>query len=719
MVPDTSPNSDQKRITELEEKLARLQQQEQLRHRIMTGAATHSGQDYFERMALELAEILSADFTLIGNLADDNYTRIKTLALCADNQLVDNIEYNLPGTPCADVLNESVCSHPTQVTAKFPDDQLLIDMGIEGYVGVPLYESEHKPLGIIAALYRQPVADPLLAETTLQLFANLTAAEILRQREIDKRNRLEQAHRSVSERLLEKGSELSESLRTLDAIIETLPSPIFFKNKNGIYRGCNQAFCDYLGKTREQIIGHTVYDVAPSKLANVYHRADLELMQHHGSQTYQAQVRFADGSNRDILFNKATIGDPGSDIIGLVGVMTDITTIRNTEREMSNLRNLLRNIIDSMPSALITIDEQARVSHWNQQASKLTGLSTEEAIGQDIHAALKLLPPDSDLIDQALISRKTRKIERTLRSGRGKEQYFEIMIYPLVADEMSGAALRIDNVTERVRLDEIMVQSEKMMSLGGLAGGMAHELNNPLAGILQNLHVINNRLQIDKPANHQLATEIGIDQEKINRYLQQRKIPDMLESIADAGQRAAAIVQNMLSFSRKEALELLPCNLKQIINQTLELLKNDLTSGYNINKYQINTELPDNLPPVMGVKSQLQQVFFNLLRSSAQAIQDWCEFNNEPKIQIVATANTKNVTIIFSDNGPGIEEHLRNRIFEPFFTTKDTKSGTGLGLSVSYFIITDVHNGSISVDSAPGHGASFKIEIPICQQESM
>ena len=835
-MPINSPlQQAQQRISELEKQLAKQQQQERLRHRIMTGPATLSGQDYFDRMALELAEILSADFTLIGEIADNKFSRIKTLALCADQQLQKNIEYNLAGTPCAEVLDQRICCHPAQVTAKFPADQLLVDLGIEGYVGVPLYDATHQPIGIIAALFRQPVAEPRLAETTLQLFANLTAAEILRQQELSQRDRLEQDYQAINARLREKGAELNHSLQTLDAIIETLPSPIFFKNKSGVYTGCNRAFCDYLGKTRQQIINHTVDDIAPSELARVYHRADLKLMQQHGTQSYQAQVRHADGSHRDILFCKATIGDADAEVIGLVGIMTDvtelnetkqfmteiintlpdpvfvkdeqhrwqilnkacctffghsqsellgksdydffpkeqadifwskdqevfdsgienvneeqltnsrneivhletkktvfrkasgekylvgiirdITNVRSAEHEMLKLKKLLRNIINSMPSALITIDSQGRVNHCNRQAETLAGLRAEEAIGQDIHALFPLLSSERDLVEQALVSRKPQKTTKTFFDLQGGKQFFDVLIYPLITEEMTGAVIRIDNASERVRMEELLVQSEKMLSLGGLAAGMAHEINNPLAGILQNLYVIKSRLLSDSPANSKLAEELGIDLIKLRQFLQQRKIPALLEMISESGQRAAKTVLNMLSFSRNDAPEMRPCDLKQVIEETLELAKKDLTGGYDFRSFRIIKELPELLPKVPGVKSQLQQVMLNLLRNAAQAISSWCELSAEPEIRVSVSSDSHQVTIHIADNGPGINEDLRKRIFEPFFSTKEVSSGTGLGLSVSYYIITNTHKGTLRVDSIPGQGACFHISLPIARQQ--
>lgn len=820
----------EQRIADLERKLLRMQTQEQLRHRVMTGAATLTGRAYFEQMARELSAVLGADITLIGQF-DTDLTQVQTLALCIDGALQDNRSYPLAGTPCADVINKSICSHITGVAEAFPKDQMLTEMGIDGYVGTPLHTPDHKPLGLMVALYRKPVEDPLQAETTLQMFASLTSAQVLRQQEVEHRNRLEKAHLAVNEKLFQKGTQLNESHRTLDAIIETLPSPLFFKNAQGVYTGCNQAFCDYLGMNREQIVGHTVYDVAPAELAGIYHRADLKLMQQHGAQTYQAQVRYADGRIRDILFNKATIGDPEGEVLGLVGVMTDITElnetkhflakiinaitdpvfvkddqhrwqivndafcsfvnlpeseligksdydffpreqadsfwrkdqevfdsqqdavneelltispdnvrhletktsyfrsgagdnylvgvirditeIRQTELEMSKLRNLLRNIIDSMPSALITIDQDGRISHWNRQAENLSGRSAEEAVGHKIHEALPLLITSLALIDHALVSKEVQKTNATLHDEQNTLQHFDVLIYPLLGDDGSGAVIRIDNISERVRIQEMMVQTEKMMSLGGLAAGMAHEINNPLAGIMQSLSVIQSRLLSNLPANKQLAAELGLDLKQLHQFLDKRGIPKMIDSIFESSQRAAQTVQSMLSFSRQDRPELLQCNLIEIIEQSLMLAKKDLARGYKFRDLQISCDLPDDLPMILGIKSQLQQVLLNLIKNSAQALDNWDELDSEPQIRINASVKQGLVVIDLADNGPGIEEKYRSRIFEPFFTTKDEQTGTGLGLSVSYYIITNTHNGKMWVDSAPGQGACFHIGLPL------
>ncbi len=710
--------TDQQRIAELEQQLAKQQHAELLRHQIMTGAATRSGQDYFNHMVMELARALGADFTLIGEIIDQGRGRVRTLALCAAGELADNIEYDLRHTPCELVLEERICSHPQQVAELFPRDLLLVEMGIEGYVGVPLYDQSGGPLGLLVALYRAPVTDTLYAETTLQLFANLTAAEIQRLKERDERLRLQQQHLALSKNLQQRIQPL-DSDEVLYAIIENLPNPIFYKNRQGVYTGCNQAFCDYLGRAREAIIDHTAFDVAPSHLAEIYHQADLDLMQKPGNQTYEAQVKYADGSLRNILFNKSTIVADGKNVVGIVGIMTDITEILTAEKEMQQLRLLLRSIVNSMPSLLVTVDKQQCVTQWNLRAEEFTGIPVEDALGKPLGELLPGLTADLKNISSALDKGVSEKILKVARSLGNQHCHVDIVIYPLLTGDVEGAVIRIDNVTDIVKMEETLVQSEKMLSLGGLAAGMAHEINNPLAGILQNLQLLRSRLLQPTQANQKAAEQLGFDLALLAQYLDQRNIPQMLEMMGAAGNRAAEIVRNMLSFSRKESTQLKSCNLLEILQETLQLVQNDysLSRNFDFRNITIDCQVSERLPKVMGIRSQLQQVFFNLLKNSAQAMVDWQAMSEPPRISISAAAQSDLLELRFIDNGPGISPEDQKRIFEPFYTTKGTGDGTGLGLSVSYFIITETHHGSLSVSSESGAGSCFSIKLPLNSAE--
>ena len=268
---------------------------------------------------------------------------------------------------------------------------------------------------------------------------------------------------------------------------------------------------------------------------------------------------------------------------------------------------------------------------------------------------------------------------------------------------------------EKNRLEEMIVQSEKMVSLGGLAAGMAHEINNPLAGILQNTQVIRNRIEKPLPANLKSAEALEIDFQAMRTYMEQRDIFKMLDAIMAAGKRAADIVANMLSFSRKSASGFIPEDVSLLLDQTLELAASDynLKKKFDFKQIRIERDYDPDLPLVECKSSEIQQVFFNIFSNGAQAMVGE-ETPLVPPCFLLKTYREENFACIeIEDNGPGMSRDVRKRIFEPFYTTKEVGEGTGLGLAVSYFIVTENHKGRINVESAPGKGARFRVRLPL------
>ena len=269
---------------------------------------------------------------------------------------------------------------------------------------------------------------------------------------------------------------------------------------------------------------------------------------------------------------------------------------------------------------------------------------------------------------------------------------------------------------EKNRLEELVVQSEKMVSLGGLAAGMAHEINNPLAGILQNTQVIRNRIEGELPANLRIAEELDLDFSAMRTYMVRRDIHKMLDSVMAAGKRAADIVANMLSFSRKSTSGFLLEDLSLLLDQTLELAASDynLKKKFDFKQIRIERDYDPGLSQVECKASEIQQVFFNIFSNGAQAMVSGAAASEEEPCFVLKTYMDGDYACVdIRDNGPGMDRKLRKRIFEPFFTTKGVGEGTGLGLAVSYFIVTENHKGSIDVDSSPGKGARFRVRLPL------
>ncbi len=394
---------------------------------------------------------------------------------------------------------------------------------------------------------------------------------------------------------------------------------------------------------------------------------------------------------------------------------------RRTEDEMARLRNFMKNIIDSMPSILLGIDLDGRVTHWNLEAERVTKRSAQEVQGQFLHHVFPEFAPFLEKVRDAILQQSPYKKENVLNLIQGETHYFNIMVYPLVSDGVEGAVIRIDDVTEQVRMEEVMVQSEKMVSLGNLAAGMAHELNNPIAGILQNAQVILTRLTRHFPANTIAALESGTNMDAIREFMLKRDIIKMLELIRSSGERAGDIVASMLSFSRKRSSQAVPSDLHELIEKAVEFASHayNIKFAYHLKNFRILREFDATLPKVRCEGAQIQQVILNLLMNAAQAVEEQDQQPEEPTIVLRTKRDGDMARIEVEDNGPGMTEQVRKRVFEPFFTTKDVGLGTGLGLSVSYFIITEHHNGTMSVESELGKGSRFIITLPIGAADAM
>ncbi len=390
------------------------------------------------------------------------------------------------------------------------------------------------------------------------------------------------------------------------------------------------------------------------------------------------------------------------------------------ERQLTDFKNYLVNIINSMPSALITVDGNFMVTQWNREASRVSGTSTGDAMYSRINQAYPFLTNYLDYISRALIERETHKIEKVPQAIGEETRFYDIVIYPLSDTGYPGAAIRMDDVTDRIQLEEMMVQTEKMMSVGGLAAGMAHEINNPLGAIVHSAQNIKRRLSPQLPRNNEIAYRVGTNLNVIRAYLDEQDIVRFLDNILDAGERAAKIVSNMLQFSRRSDKTLTPVDLGELLRRSIEIARSDfsLRAGFTIDNMQLETDFaPGIIVPCMP--NELEQVMLNLIKNAIQAIRDREDPEYKGMIEIRARKTETHAVITVQDNGIGMDEDTRKRIFEPFFTTKEVGRGTGLGLSVSYFIICTNHRGSMEAQSEPGKGTKFILRLPLTPDPSL
>jgi len=482
----------------------------------------------------------------------------------------------------------------------------------------------------------------------------------------------------------------------------------------------NSRMSRILGYPLEEIIGQDYRHFLDEESALlVTERHQLRRKGADVPSRYEFTIVRKNGDKRSVELSVGITQDSKGDV-KTVGTMLDITDRKIAEQEAQHLRNQLIDIINSMPSILVGVDSDGNVTQWNKTAQRYTGIGASEALGKYLAAVFPQMTLEMEKIKRSVETKEVFQEQSRpsfLEEGSG---YEDLTIYPLTSGDVRGAVIRIDNVTDKVRMEEMMIQSEKMLSVGGLAAGMAHEINNPLAGMIQTAGVIKNRLsRLDLPANCEAADSVGTSMQTITAFMERRGIPRMLENMLASGQRAAGIVSNMLSFARKSESAFSTHNLVELIDQTVDLAGSDydLKKKYDFRQVEIVREYAADVPPVLCEASKIQQVLLNLLRNGAEAMQEMMGNGDgyQPRFILRLDHEKKagKVRIELEDNGPGIDAATSKRVFEPFFTTKPPGQGTGLGLSVSYFIVTENHGGEMTVESIPQKGTTFIIKLPV------
>ncbi len=395
----------------------------------------------------------------------------------------------------------------------------------------------------------------------------------------------------------------------------------------------------------------------------------------------------------------------------------EIERHQETEIALQETQTYLQGFLDSMPSILIGVSPDGCITHWNKFAENAAGLKSDEVFGRKLKSVFPALPVTKKDI-QKTVSTGEAQYRKNIKQGHGSNaHYTDIVIYPLIiSDQVEEAVVMATDVSQRVHMENRLIQNDKMQGLGEMAAGLAHEINNPLAGIVHHVQNIKRRTSINLKANRECAEELGIKIEDVHKYLYQRNILSFIDNIKISGDRASQIVTNMLNFSRSSSVTKVSTDLKELINHTIELTLNSVKPSQFPSKEIPNIELDvaSDLKSVECAPVEIQQVLINLIRNALQSFEsEYYENSFNAKVTVSAHNAGQSVKILIRDNGPGIDAQAREHIFEPFFTTKKTGLGTGLGLSVCYFIISEHHEGEIDLESEPGKGACFTITLPI------
>ena len=488
--------------------------------------------------------------------------------------------------------------------------------------------------------------------------------------------------------------DLKDSEERLRNLFERVRHGLFISSKEGKFLDCNQALLDMLDYSSKAEclnidLPHDLY-VNPEDRMIFQERIERDGY----AKDMEVEFKKKDGQKITVLLTGYPIRDEKEGIVGYQGINLNITERKRIEEELRETNEFFRNLIERSVDGIIATDMKGNIFIFNKGAEDLTGYSGSEVVGK-LHI--------TDLYPKGMAKQVMEKLRSSEYGGVGKLTPIPLTILNRAGDQVPiqlSAALIYDRSGQEVatvgiftdlrprlqmekKLEEThlqLVSSEKMASLGKLAAGIAHEINNPLGGILIYSSLLMEDLPPDDP-----------------------KKPDLEKIVQEAG-RCKEIVKSLLEFARQTEPKKESVDINRAITGGLFFLENQALF-HNI---RITKRLDPSLPWVIGNAGQLKQVFLNIIINAAEAMHG----SGELTLTTFPSPDHTSIFMEFTDTGEGIPEENLSRIFEPFFTTRDVGKGTGLGLATSYGIV-ESHGGKIGVKSKVQEGTTFTIELPV------
>jgi PAS domain S-box-containing protein len=489
---------------------------------------------------------------------------------------------------------------------------------------------------------------------------------------------------------------LRESEEKYRNLFERVRHGLFISTKDGRFLDCNQALLEMAGyPDKEEFLK---IDIARDLYVNVEDRKKFQRLTEQQGFVKDLEVEFKrrSGEKITVLLTAHVKKDDRGAVVGYEGINIDISDRKRMEKELKEANDFLMNLIESSVDGIIVTDMKGDILIFNKGAEDLLGYKSEEVVGK-MHIR-NIYPPGvaKEVMD---------KLRSPEFGGLGKLTSFPIIHKrkdgELVEGDLSASIIYDENgneiasvgifkdLRERLRIErelqkmqEALLQSEKLAAMGRLTSQIAHELNNPIYGIMNTLEL--------------LKTEIPPESKR-------RRI---LELSLSEIQRLSEMLRNMLSFSKPEEEKRRPVKIDELIEGILLMMEKQMKES-NI---KVETSFDPGIPEIMASTNQMRQVMLNIFKNAKEAM---------PKggTLFVRTSKEDNKILVhIKDTGIGIPEEVRDRIFEAFFTTKQKVKGVGLGLSVCYGIVKD-HGGDIKVESQEGKGTTFAISLPIKKQE--
>ncbi len=469
-------------------------------------------------------------------------------------------------------------------------------------------------------------------------------------------------------------------------LFETLQEGVYLADAEGKLEDTNPAFVRMLGyENREALLGRPLSEffLQPEE----WETERRQLAQSDVVHGHEAMLRRRDGSALAALHASALIRDTAGRVRRRQGTLVDINDRRQMETRLQREQEFARRLVESFPDLVIALDREGRYTFVSPRSKELLGFTPEELIGSSFHERIE---PHSRKEAQAfldsIISGQCANVSADflIRRNDGEPRLFRATASPLMdlSSHIAGVIAAARDITNSKRMEQQLIQNERLAAMGQMIAGVAHELNNPLTAVLG--------------VTELLRDSTGDDSTRRQLEIAHRQ-----------ARRAAQIVQSLLTFSRPPQPRKICVNLSELIERSLQLHEHSLRS----NRITVDFSASPDLPLVLGDTSQLTQVFLNLIANAEQAIR---EIRDHGTLRIRVSRAADRVVATFQDDGPGIPREILPKIFDPFFTTKRPGRGTGLGLSICLAILRE-HSGEIEGRPLPQGGSLFTIWLPIAR----
>jgi two-component system NtrC family sensor kinase len=473
---------------------------------------------------------------------------------------------------------------------------------------------------------------------------------------------------------------LRESEEKYRTIFQSANDIILLMDIYGVIVDVNARLTEVSGYERNDLIGKPV-----KAMINIVSETNLVLVSENlkktleGSEgvTYQVEMLKKDRQAIVMEINSVPIKKDGK-TVGVLAILRDITERQKAELQIREQKALTDRVLISTPDGVIVVGSDRRVIIANKAFERTLRLPEGSAAGKDVG---EIIPVQALVngIYQVLESGSSMQLEFRLKQGHIER----ILVADIISTQKNEVLAMLRDITDERGMQERLYLTDRLASVGEMAAGIAHELNNPLTGVV---------------SLSQLLLETGVPEE----------MREDIKAISSEGQRAAMIVKNLLSFARSHAITTEPADINIIVQEVLSLRAYE----HRVGNIQVVTKLDPGLPKILTDRFQIQQVFLNIVLNAEQAM---AEVNGKGTLTITTEVIEAMVRISFANNGPVIAPDVINRIFDPFFTTKEVGKGTGLGLSICYGIVTN-QGGKIYVRNEGSDGVVFIVELPVNRQ---